>query len=42
MVKLFDTILQSLNQMRTLLIVDESPDLAAAVDIRISFTNARR
>jgi len=42
MVKLFDTILQSLNQMRTLSIVDESPDLAAAVDIRISFTNARR
>jgi signal recognition particle subunit SRP68 len=42
MVKLFDTILQSLNQMRTLSIVDESPDLAAAVDGRISFTNARR
>jgi len=41
-VKLFDTILQSLNQMRTLSIVDESPDLAAAVDSRVSFTNARR
>lgn len=41
-VKLFDTILQSLNQMRTLSIVDESPDLAAAVDSRMSFTNARR
>ncbi|KAH9176998.1 hypothetical protein EDB89DRAFT_2204473 [Lactarius sanguifluus] len=41
-VKLFDTILQSLNQMRTLSIVDESPDLSAAVDSRVSFTNARR
>ncbi|SRR5713101_5890891 len=41
-VKLFDTILQSLNQMRMLSIVDESPDLAAAVDSRVSFTNARR
>ncbi|KAI0307536.1 hypothetical protein B0F90DRAFT_1914477 [Multifurca ochricompacta] len=41
-VKLFDTILQSLNQMRPLSIVDDSPDLAAAVDSRISFTNARR
>ncbi|KAI9460210.1 hypothetical protein BJY52DRAFT_288169 [Lactarius psammicola] len=41
-VKLFDTSLQSLNQMRTLSIVDESPDLSAAVDSRVSFTNARR
>ncbi|KAI0271579.1 hypothetical protein BC834DRAFT_860324 [Gloeopeniophorella convolvens] len=41
-VKLFDTILQSLTQMRALPIVDESPDLAAAVDVRISYTNARR
>lgn len=28
--------------MRTLAIVDESPDLAAAVDARLSFTKARR
>jgi len=41
-VKLFDTVLQSLNQMRTLSIVDESPDLAAAVDSRVSLANARR
>ena len=41
-VKLFDTTLQSLNQMRTLSIVDESADLSAAVDSRVSFTNARR
>jgi signal recognition particle subunit SRP68 len=41
-VKLFDTILQSLNQMRTMSVVDESPDLVAAVDTRVSFTNARR
>lgn len=42
LVKLLDTVLQSLNQMRTLSIVDESPDLATAVDARIAFTNARR
>ncbi|KAI0321138.1 hypothetical protein OF83DRAFT_1051759, partial [Amylostereum chailletii] len=42
LVKLLDTVLQSLNQMRSLSIVDESPDLATAVDARISFTNARR
>jgi len=41
-VKLLDTILQSLNQMRTLSIVDDSPDLASAVDARICFTKARR
>ena len=41
-VKLLDTVLQSLEQMRTLAIVDESPDLAAAVDARLSFTKARR
>jgi signal recognition particle subunit SRP68 len=41
-VKLLDTILQSLNQMRTLSIVDDSPDLASAVDARITFTTARR
>ncbi|KAI1784704.1 hypothetical protein LXA43DRAFT_901146 [Ganoderma leucocontextum] len=41
-VKLFDSVLQSLEQMRTLSIVDDSPDLAAAVDARLSFTKARR
>ncbi|KAI0063148.1 hypothetical protein BV25DRAFT_450798 [Artomyces pyxidatus] len=42
LVKLLVTVLQSLNQMRALSIVDESPDLATAVDARISFTSARR
>ena len=41
-VKLLDTVLQSLEQMRTLSIVDESADLAAAVDARLAFTKARR
>nr|GAT46032.1 predicted protein [Mycena chlorophos] len=41
-VKLLDTTLQSLAQMRTLSVVDDSPDLAAAVDARIAFTKARR
>ena len=41
-VKLLDTVLQSLEQMRTLPIVDESADLAAAVDARLAFTKARR
>ncbi|KAG6902976.1 hypothetical protein C0995_008549 [Termitomyces sp. Mi166 len=41
-VKLLDTVLQSLDQMRTLSIVDDSPDLASAVEARISFTKARR
>lgn len=41
-VKLLDTVVQSLDQMRTLTIVDESPDLASAVDARLSFTKARR
>lgn len=41
-VKLLETILQSLGQMRNLSIVDESPDLAAAVEARLSFTKARR
>ncbi|CAK5279847.1 unnamed protein product [Mycena citricolor] len=42
LVKLLDTVLQSLTQMRTLSIVDESPDLAAAVEARLSYTKARR
>ncbi|KAH9938962.1 uncharacterized protein BXZ73DRAFT_89066 [Epithele typhae] len=41
-VKLLDTALQSLEQMRTLSIVDDSPDLATAVDARLAFTKARR
>lgn len=41
-VKLFDTILQSLNQMRSLSIVDESADLTTAIEARLSFTKARR
>ncbi|KAK7059235.1 signal recognition particle subunit srp68 [Paramarasmius palmivorus] len=41
-VKLLDTILQSLEQMRALNIVDDSPDLASAVEARISYTKARR
>ncbi|CAL1697046.1 unnamed protein product [Somion occarium] len=41
-VKLLDTIIQSLTQMRTLSVVDDSPDLATAVDARVSFTKARR
>jgi signal recognition particle subunit SRP68 len=41
-VKLLDTILQSLDQMRALPLVDENPDLAAAVDVRVAYTKARR
>ncbi|KAK2462109.1 hypothetical protein APHAL10511_006572 [Amanita phalloides] len=41
-VKVLDTVLQSLNQMRVLSIVDDNPDLAAAVEARASFTRARR
>ncbi|TFK22066.1 hypothetical protein FA15DRAFT_671954 [Coprinopsis marcescibilis] len=41
-VKLLDTVLQSFNQMRTLSTVDDNPDLATAVDSRISFTKTRR
>ncbi|KAI0353139.1 hypothetical protein OH77DRAFT_1505453 [Trametes cingulata] len=41
-VKLLDSVLQSLEQMRTLTIVDESPDLASAVEARLAYTKARR
>ncbi|KAJ7238993.1 hypothetical protein B0H12DRAFT_1136495 [Mycena haematopus] len=41
-IKLLDTVLQSLNQMRALSVVDDSPDLASAVEARLSFTKARR
>ena len=41
-VKLLDTVIQSLTQMRTLSIVDDNPDLASAVDARLAFANGRR
>ena len=41
-VKLLDTVLQNLTQMRTLSVVDEGPDLASGVDARICFTRSRR
>jgi signal recognition particle subunit SRP68 len=41
-IKLFDTVLQSLNQMRTLSIIDDSADLSPAVESRISFSKAQR
>ena len=42
LVKLLDAVLQSLGQMRALSVVEDSPDLAAAVETRLSFTRARR
>lgn len=41
-VKLLDTTLQGLTQMRNLSIVDESADLANAVDARIAYTKGQR
>ena len=41
-VKLLDTVIQSLTQMRTLSIVDDNPELASAVDARLSLTKGRR
>ena len=41
-VKLLKTVVQSLTQMRSLSIVDESPDLASAVEARVTFIRARR
>jgi signal recognition particle subunit SRP68 len=41
-VKLLDTVLQNLSQMRSLSIVDESPDFALGLDARISLTKSRR
>ena len=38
-VKLLETVLQSLEHMRSLSIVDESPDLANAVDTRLAHAN---
>ncbi|KIM61928.1 hypothetical protein SCLCIDRAFT_1215538 [Scleroderma citrinum Foug A] len=41
-VKLLETVVQSLTQIRSLSIVDESPDLASTVETRVTFTRARR
>ncbi|KAG8785976.1 hypothetical protein FRC15_000352 [Serendipita sp. 397] len=41
-VKIYDTILQNLNQMRTLTVVDESTDVAAATEARIAYIRAAR
>jgi len=41
-VKLLDTVIQSLAQMRTLNIVDDNPELASAIDARLSLTKGRR
>ncbi|KAJ3723996.1 hypothetical protein C8R42DRAFT_695509 [Lentinula raphanica] len=41
-VKLLDSVLQSLSQLRTLSIVDDNPDLSAAVDARIAFSKTKR
>lgn len=42
LIKLLNSVLQSLEQMRTLSVVDESPDLASSIEARISYTKARR
>ena len=41
-VKILDTVLQSLTHMRTLSIVDESPDLASAIETRLAYTKSKR
>ena len=41
-VKILDTVLQSLTQMRGLTIVDESPDVTSATEARIAFTKSQR
>lgn len=42
LVKLYDAILQSLEQMRNLSVVDESIDLVPSVESRLAFSRARR
>jgi signal recognition particle subunit SRP68 len=42
LIKLFDTVLQSLEQMRPLSIVDDSPDLASAVEARNAYTKTQK
>lgn len=41
-VKLLDTVVQSLTQTRTLSIVDDNPDLASAIEARLAFSKGRR
>ena len=41
-VKILDTVLQSLTQMRGLTIVDESPDITSATEARIAFIKSQR
>ncbi|KAL5495759.1 SRP68 [Sanghuangporus weigelae] len=41
-VKLLNTVVQSLEHMRSLSIVEEAPDLATAVEVRLAFTKSRR
>jgi signal recognition particle subunit SRP68 len=41
-VKIYDSILQTLNQMKTLTIVDESQDVAAATEARIAYIRGAR
>lgn len=41
-VKLLDTVLQSLTHMRSLAIVDESPDIANGIELRMGYTRAQR
>ena len=42
LVKLYDTILQSLEQMRTLSVVDESVDLVPTIEAKLTYSKARR
>ena len=42
LVKLYDTILQGLEQMRNLSIVDESVDLVPSVESRLAYAKAKR
>jgi len=42
LVKLYDTILQSLEQMRSLSVVDESLDLVPAVESKLAYSKAKR
>ena len=41
-VKLLDTVLQSLTHMRSLAIVDESPDIANGIELRMAHVRAQR
>jgi len=41
-VKIYDSILQSMNQMKSLTVVDESPDVATATEARIAYVRAAR